>query len=358
MRYFFAILMALHGLISLMGFLKAFQLVEIKQFEFEISRVSGSFWLLSSLLLFVASVQIINRSEIFWIVGGLAFLVSQIMIVSYWKDAKFGTILNVVLLVLVVINFSMWNHHRNGIQKGEVLVNMKKTGSVVVNEDLPELIKKWMSYVGTEDEDFSSAVQFSQNGQLRLAPDKGWINFSADQFVTLERPSFLWAARVGSGEIMQFSGVDQYMKGKGNMNIALYGMIDVVNASGKQIDEGTAIRFLGEIVWYPWMAKSKYLEWEIVNDRTLMATFNYKDIEVQGTFEFNENNVPVLFKALRYNEEMKKKVPWRVDIDGESYTNFGGIKIPADASVTWEYEKGDFQWLKVEIIDYSYELIK
>lgn len=353
MRYFLTVLIFIHGLISLMGFLKAFQLLEIKQFELEISRIAGLFWLLSSVLLLTSSVFIISRSELFWVVGGTALILSQIMILWFWKDAKFGTILNVVLLVLVVINFSMWNHHRIGTEKGKSIMSMNNPRAFKTNKELPELIQTWMNYVGSESDYFPLAVQFKQKGRLRLAPDKDWLNFNANQYITLDPPSFLWAARVGDGEIMQFSGVDQYLNGKGNMNIALYGLIDVVDASGNQIDEGTAIRYLGEIVWYPWMARSRFIQWEAVDDQTMLATFSYKDIEVEGTFTFNKKGVPVLYKAMRYNEERKKEVPWRVEIDAHSYSDFEGVKIPTSASVIWEYDEGDFKWLVVEIREYS-----
>lgn len=355
MRYFFTVLIIIHGLISLMGFLKAFQLLEIKQFELEISRIAGLFWLLSSILLLTTSVLIISRSELFWVVGGAALILSQIMILWFWKDARFGTILNIILLVLVVINFAMWNHHRNGILKGESLFEMHQQNSSKKSKELPELINKWMRKVGLEHDHFPANVQFSQNGHLRLAPDKAWLDFKAVQYITLDSPSFLWAARVGDGSIMQFSGVDQYINGKGDMNIALYGLINVVQANGKRIDEGTAIRFLGEIVWYPWMTKSKYIKWETVDDQSLVATFNYKDIEVKGTFVFNEDGVPILFKAIRFNEERKREVPWRVEIDAQSYTDFGSVKIPTAASVIWEYDEGDFEWFKTEINNYTYQ---
>lgn len=346
----------LHGLISLMGFFKAFQLFDIKQFELEISRMAGLFWLVSSLLLLISSVFVISRSELFWTVGAAALILSQIMILWFWQDARFGTILNVILLILVVINFSMWNHHRFGIEKGKSLVSMNKPRALKMNKDLPELIQTWMNYVGSAHDHVPVAVQFSQQGHMRLAPDKGWLDFTADQYITLDPPSFLWAARVGDGSVMQFSGVDQYINGKGSMNIALYGLINVVEASGKQIDEGTAIRFLGEIVWCPWMAKSNYIQWNTVDDHSAEATFSFKDIKVKGTFLFDDQGTPISFKAVRYNEERKKEISWRVEIDPKSYIGFQGIKIPTSASVIWEYDEGDFKWFETEIDDYNFQL--
>lgn len=353
MRYFFAIVFFIHALISLMGFLKAFTIVEIKQFETEITKGAGVLWLLSSLLLFTLVIQTLSRSDLFWIVGIVVVVLSQSLIIWFWKDARYGTIINLILLILTVINFSMWNHNRVAKQNGDELVELCRPIPFEENSQLPPLVLRWLEKCDATEDNPPLSVRFKQKGKLRLSPDKSWISFNANQYVRLNNPSFIWAAQVGKGELMQFSGVDQFKNGKGHMNIALYGLIDVVNARGKEIDEGTAIRYLAEIVWYPWMARSKQIQWEKIDEQNMRATLSYRDIKVNGTFTFNSEGLPLQFKAIRYNEEKKRKVPWRVDINPHSFENHGNVLIPSKASVYWEYESGDFHWLDVHVVEYS-----
>jgi hypothetical protein len=353
MRYFFAILFFLHGLISLMGFLKAFNLFELKQFEATISKAAGICWLIASILLFIVAIQALSKSELFWVAGGVALIASQLLLFWFWKDAKYGTIINVILLLLVVINFSMWNHHRNALQKGGELVASCKPLRINENDDLPTKIQHWLENVGALESEAPASVEFTQKGKMRLAPDKSWIGFNANQYVRLNDPAFLWATRVGDGEIMQFSGVDRFEKGTGSMHIALFGLFNVVDAKGPEMDQGTAVRYLAEIVWYPWLAKSKWIKWEKADDQRVKAVFSLNSLRVEGVFTFNKEGFPVQFKAMRYNEEMKKMIPWRVDIDEGSFKKKGDVLIPTKASVSWEYKIGDFHWLDLEVLDYS-----
>ncbi len=354
MRYFIAFLLFLHGIISLMGFLKAFNILKLEQFEADISKTAGVFWLLSSVLLAFLVIQKIMSSDLFWILGSVSLVLSQIMIIWFWKDAKFGTIINVVLFVFVVISFSMWNHNRKGEQLGNILLENCKPLPMEENRILPELVQKWLEKSGAVESTSPSAVRFTQKGKLKLAPDKSWLVFNANQYVRLDDPSFIWTSTVGQGEILQFSGIDQFSKGEGKLNISLYGLIDVVNAKGGEIDQGAAVRFLSEIVWYPWMARSKFITWKVVGECQLEAAFRYEELEVEGLFTFDTDGFPVRFEALRYNEEKKKKIPWRVDIDGASYRELDNVMIPAKAAVIWEYESIDFHWLDVEVTLYDY----
>lgn len=353
MRYFIPILLFLHGLISLLGFLKAFNILKMEQFEADVSKMAGVFWLLSSVLLFLVVAQAITRSDVFWILGSIALVLSQVLIIWFWKDAKYGTIMNIVLLVLVIINFSMWNHNRKGKELGNVLVENCKPLPMEENSNLPELVKKWLEKNGAIEATPPPTVRFTQKGKLRLAPDKPWLEFNANQYVRLINPSFIWAAKVGQGEMMQFSGIDQFKNGKGKMNIALYGIIDVVDSKGEEMNQGTAVRFLAEIVWYPWMARSKHITWEVVGEYQVKASFKYEELFVEGLFTFDKDGYPIQFKALRYNEEKKKDIPWRIEIDKASYTETENTSIPTKASVFWEYELSDFHWLDVEILSYN-----
>ena len=353
MRYFIAFLLFLHGIISLMGFLKAFNILKLEQFEADISKTAGVFWLLSSVLLSLLVVQTIMKSDLFWILGSVALVLSQVMIIWFWKDAKFGTIINVVLLILVVISFSMWNHNRKGKQLGDLLVENCKPLPMEENRILPELVQKWLEKSGAIESTPPPAVQFTQKGKLRLAPDKPWLVFNANQYVRLDNPSFIWTSKVGQGEIMQFSGIDQFSNGEGKMNVSLYGLIDVVDAKGEEINQGAAVRFLSEIVWYPWMARSKYITWKVAGEYQLEASFQYEELEVEGLFTFDKDGLPIRFEAIRYNEEKKKNIPWRVDIDGSSYSELDNVLIPTKAAVIWEYESSDFHWLDVEVSLYD-----
>lgn len=102
MRYIFVFAMFIHGFIHLIGFLKAFGYGKLDGFTAEISRFNGLFWLMACLLFVTASVLLLLKNENWLWVALIAGSVSQILIFMFWQDAKFGTIVNLVVACDVI----------------------------------------------------------------------------------------------------------------------------------------------------------------------------------------------------------------------------------------------------------------
>jgi len=151
-------------------------------------------------------------------------------------------------------------------------------------------------------------------------------------------------------------GRDRYLNGKGHMLIKLLSLIPVVNVSGPEIDQGTLVRYLSEIVWFPSAALEEYIQWEQVDDTHAKATMTYGDITANGVFEFNADGDVVSFLADRYytTEDGIELLPWLITVDSNGYTEFEGVRIPTHGTVTWKMESGDYTWLKVQITDVDY----
>ena len=104
MKTAIAIFMTIHGLIHLLGFVKAFKLAEIKDFKMPISKLAGIFWLVSFLLITSAEILYLSGNSIYLGLGFTAILISQIMIIGAWNDAKFGTIPNIIFGILLLLS--------------------------------------------------------------------------------------------------------------------------------------------------------------------------------------------------------------------------------------------------------------
>lgn len=73
------------------------------------------------------------------------------------------------------------------------------------------------------------------------------------------------------------------------MLIKALSLITVVNEKpGERINEGSLLRFLGEICWVPAVALNKNIKWEAIDPVTAKATINYNHTIVSGIFQFNE----------------------------------------------------------------------
>lgn len=102
MRWLFFALIAVHGLIHLMGFAKAIGLAELPELTQPISRGAGLLWLAAALALLTTAGLFLLEQPGWWVVGLTATLMSQLVIVLSWTDAKFGTLANAMILVGIV----------------------------------------------------------------------------------------------------------------------------------------------------------------------------------------------------------------------------------------------------------------
>lgn len=96
------ILLVLHGAIHIMGFVKAFNILPVKQLKLPISKSLGTLWLATTLLCFTCAALVLVNSSAWWIVSLAAALLSQILVIRFWKDAKFGTVANSIIAGIIV----------------------------------------------------------------------------------------------------------------------------------------------------------------------------------------------------------------------------------------------------------------
>jgi hypothetical protein len=95
----------LHGLIHLMGFVKAFELAEISELTLPISRGWGLLWFLTALTLILSGGLWMLNVSTWWIPAIIGVILSQILVFTFWQDARFGTIPNVLILIFLVSGF-------------------------------------------------------------------------------------------------------------------------------------------------------------------------------------------------------------------------------------------------------------
>jgi len=101
MKTVLIILLILHGAIHVMGFVKAFEILPVKEITQSISKPFGVLWLIACLLCFTCVFLMLVKASEWWTVGLIAILVSQFLVIRFWKDAKFGTIANAIIAIIL-----------------------------------------------------------------------------------------------------------------------------------------------------------------------------------------------------------------------------------------------------------------
>lgn len=359
MRIVFLIIVVLHGLIHLLGFVKAMGFKEVKELTLPISIPIGFVWLSAAVLFFFYGIFYAANSKYALFFGIVAVVVSLILAIAFWQDAKFGTIANFLILVVSIVSFSYLNFEKRVHRETNYVLSQSRIIDDIINEkdikELPESVKNWLRNSGYLGKPTISYGKVMQKAEMQMNPgQKNWMSATAIQYTTIDKPAFIWTVDVVINSLVNLQGRDKFVNGKGEMLIKMLSLINVVNEKGEKLDEGALQRYLGEMVWFPSLALSPYVTWEAINDETAKATMTYNGTTGSGTFYFDTNGDVTKYSALRYkdNEIDSKRYEWVMNIS--EYKTFEGVKVPAIMTATWKLDQRDWTWLKLEVIDIQY----
>jgi hypothetical protein len=360
MRIAFVIIALLHALIHLLGFVKGLGLRDVKELTLPISRPMGFLWLAAAVLLLAYGALHALGSSYAWMMGAVAVVLSQTLVVLYWKDARFGTLPNLLILLACAVSFG---HARfQTMVHGETSRMLHRNGTPaprILHENdlapLPPAVRQWLRSSGAVGRPFISIARVTQQAQMKMKPEQeDWMSATATQYTTMDTPAFIWTVNVRMNPFLHAEGRDMFEAGKGAMLIKVNALVNVVDEKGSQLDEGALQRYLGEMVWFPSLALSPYITWQQMDDSSALATMTYGGTTGSGTFHFNTNGDVVRFTALRYmgNGPTAKRHDWTMDITG--HRSFEGIRVPSEMTSTWCLDNSDWTWLRLEVTDVSY----
>lgn len=239
----------------------------------------------------------------------------------------------------------------------ELFSKVKNKGEIVTKEDISELpqnVKKWLEYTGIIGKEKIVSVHVKQKADMRLDKDKPWMPVEAEQYFITDEPGFIWKANIKAAPLFHISGRDKYENGKGNMLIKILSLFTVADSKGKEIDQGTLLRYLAETMWFPTAALNEYITWEEVDQYNAKVTMTYDEITASGIFTFNDKGQVINFEAERYGEfngEIRLET-WAIPV--RNYKEFEGIRIPTKGDVTWKLDTGDFNWFNFEVTEIEY----
>lgn len=222
-------------------------------------------------------------------------------------------------------------------------------------DGLPDAVRRWLENSGVMDRGDIKAVRLKQNAEMRLAEGKPWMPVRAEQYFIPHQPGFIWKADIRMAPFLHISGRDKYDDARGNMLIKVLSLFTAADSSGPEIDQGTMLRYLAEMIWFPSAALNDYIIWTTIDDNNAEATMTYGDVSATGVFTFNSQGDPTHFEAERYGDfdgEMRLET-WAIPL--KSYREFEGVRVPTEGEVTWKLDSGDFNWFNFEVVEIEYD---
>lgn len=221
-------------------------------------------------------------------------------------------------------------------------------------ESLPEPVQRYLKYTGVIGKEKIRTVRLRQKGYFRQGADRSWIPFEAEQYYTTDPPAFVWTVNMKAFPLLSVKGRDTYHEGTGNMLIKLPPFITIANARGYEIDQGTLVRYLNEIMWFPTAYLNDYVQWEPVDSNSARAIMSYRGITASAIVYINNKGEMTDFVAERYMAVDGKYVleTWSTPIIECGAIN--GIQLPVKGEGVWKLSSGEFSYIKLEITDIEY----
>jgi len=247
--------------------------------------------------------------------------------------------------------------------KKEIAKNAGIQTGVIMEEDLaglPAPVQRYLrrcNYIG-QPKMWNGRIEWKE-ANIKRSQDGGWTPLECVQYNFVPEPARIVYLNAAMWGIIPFDGRDKYQDGAGNMLIRVMNMIEVENASGKEMDQSSLVTVLAEAPMIPSIMLQPYIQWTSVDSLTADATLSRNGISVTGRFFFNEKGEYIRFETKdRFHSSggVHNNYPWRVEVS--DYKDFGGFFQPAVITATWITDKGEYQYWKGEIGAMTYNVIK
>ena len=370
MRLAFTLLLVIHGLIHLLGTLKAFRLAELPAFTQDIPRALGSVWLLAALLC-LGTAAALWISPRWWVAGLLAVVVSQGVIATAWQDARFGTLANLLLLVGVTSAYlanrpaSLRAEYRR-----EVVEHLQATRDRGERHDaaplrdealahLPDPVQRYLRVSGAVGQPRVRNVRVRFRGRIRSDTASRWMTFTGEQhnfFDTPVRLFYMDASMRG----LPVQVLHRYVGPSATMRVRAAGALPVVNAVGEEMDRSETVTLLNDMAWLaPGSLVSDAITWEPIDERSARATFTNARHTISATLFFNAAGEFVDFSSddrSRASADGSSFTPARWSTPVGAYRAFGAHRLGGSGEARWHTEAGDFAYIEMELLDVAYNV--
>ncbi len=364
MRALFTVLIISHGLIHLMGFVKAFQIAEMNQLQATISKPMGTLWIIAAIL-FIVAIVLFYVSDYWFIPAVTASFISTALIFTTWSDARFGMIPNVVILIVCIFSIASCSY-KTVYQKditSAARINSGIQSSVLSEkhiESLPDPVQKYIRLTGCIGKPKVQNFKVEFEGKIRKNEQSEWMAFKCEQhnFMTIPTRLFFMDAHMKGFPV---AGYHHFKNGKAVMDIRLLSLIKVQYAEGNEMDISETVTFFNDMCCMaPATLIDERIKWTENEKDTVKCSFTNNGITIHASLFFNEKGELINFKsndrfAYKDNGTMTR-IPWQTPL--KAYKLVNGYYLPAQAEMIYNYPEGDLCYGMFSLKDISYNSSK
>jgi len=252
----------------------------------------------------------------------------------------------------VVVNVNRLRFERRLAQEMRALLAVPASPVAPLPMNLPPPVERYrVLAVGAHPP--VRKIRLRHGGTFRTSETRAPLPIDGRQLFTADPPGFVWTGRVRMKPGVWIDARDMAIAGTGSMRVLLDDTISIADARGPEIDQGSALRLLAEMVWFPTaLFDSRTVTWSAIDATHARATLRSGGHDVTGVFEFGADGLPLGMTAERYMDDSGLH-PW-----GGVYRDWrtvAGLRIPFEADVSWHLAAGTFTYARWHIESITYD---
>jgi hypothetical protein len=171
----------------------------------------------------------------------------------------------------------------------------------------------------------------------------------------VQPPEFVWDATMRVAGIPVGRTRDMYHSGQGRMLVKAASLVTVADAQGVEMDQGSMMRYLSEMMWFPSAFLEDNVSFEAIDATSAHVTLTDQGKTATATVFFDSAGRLTNFVAQRYaiaggRSDLRT---WSTPITG--YGEFAGLKLPAGVKAVWKLTEGDREDIDVTVTELQYD---
>ena len=365
MRSAFAVVLTVHALIHLMGFLKAFGLVDATQLTIPISRSMGVVWLVAAMLLLASSVALFAAPRWFWLLAVVGVVTSQVAIAASWHDARFGTVANVLTLLAGVYGAVAWGPFglRAEYEESTARRVAELVAAPLVTQaelaPLPTPVQRYLRYVGVVGHPHVRGFRVRFKGRIRSGPSAPWMAFTGEQHNFTDPPARLFSMQA-TMRGLPVDGLHSYGESGARMRVKLLSLFPVVDAGGADFTRTETVTLLNDMcIMAPATLVDAAIRWKELDARSVEATFTNGPRTIRAVLVFDDAGALVDF----WSDDRPSLAPdgrtfvaqrWSTPVS--EYRAQGPFRLASRGEARYAAASGEYAYIQFDGLEISYDL--
>ncbi|WP_169735756.1 DUF6544 family protein [Intrasporangium oryzae] len=363
-RWTVVVVVAVHGLLHLLGAVKGFGWADVPALSAEIGPWLGLAWLLVSVLVLAVAV-LLARGTCPWWLPLVAAVLSEVLVVTAWQDAWAGTAANLLLLAVAghawartgprSLRADYADHVRAALARPRTQVDLREDDLAGLPAPVARLIRR----TGALGRPAVIGFRAELHGRIRGGPSKPWMPFTGEQ-VNLYGPDpcrlFLMDATMFG---LPVDVLHVFDRRKATMRVRLCSTVPIVRAAGPELDRTETVTLLNDLcLLAPEALVGAPVRWTQVGDDRATGSLTLGSYTVAADLTFDAAGDLADFVSddrARASADGRTFTPQRWSTPVRSVGQWDGRRACGVGEARWHAPEpeGTFTYLEVVVDDLS-----